>query len=58
MVEGIEVNFNGALDYLKVEQDDDQARYIHVQKVQENISIENIGGERKLVAYQGYLSHV
>ena len=49
------VNFNGALDYLKVEQDDDQARYIHVQKVQEKKSIENIEGERKLVAYKVFI---
>ena len=55
VVEGIEVNFNGALDYLKVEQNDDKARYIHVQKVQDKKSIEKIEGERKLEAYKVFI---
>ena len=36
IVEGIEVNFNGALEYLKVDENYDEARYIYVKKVQEN----------------------
>ena len=55
IVEGIEVNFNGALDYLKVDENDDEARYIHVQKVQEKKSLENIKEERKLVAYKVFI---
>ena len=55
IVEGIEVNFNGALDYLKVDENDDEARYIHVQKVWEKKSLENIKKERKLVAYKVFI---
>ena len=40
---------------MKVEQNDDEARYIHVEKVQDKKSIENIKGERKLEAYKVFI---
>ena len=51
MIEGVEVNFDGALDNLKVEKDD-PARDIVVQKVQENKATEMLEFERKLLVYK------
>ena len=51
MIEGVEVNFDGALDNLKVEKDD-PARDIVVQKVQENKATKMLELERKLLVYR------
>ena len=51
VIEGVEVNFDGALDNLKVEKDD-PSRDIVVQKVQENKATEMLELERKLLIYR------
>ena len=48
MIEAIEVNFDGALDEIKVEKDD-VGRYIHVQKEHEVKHDKRGEGDRKAV---------